>query len=228
MQQSYSCDDIYQILQSEIIDLTIKPGTLLSENALCARFGVSRTPIRSVLQRLQENALVQIKPYKGTVVTLLDFDIVNELIYQRVAVESMVLRDFTNRCTPLEVEQLRNSLRVLEDLARQPNVDVNRFYRQDSQMHEVWFQSMRKMYLWECIQRAHADYSRFRMLDIVEAKNIPEVIVEHGRMLEIVENKELCAIEPLMEQHLYGGIRRLGPKLFTEFKDYFIQPESAE
>ena len=45
-------DEIYKTLEGEIIELKILPGEVLSENQLCKRFGVSRTPIRSVLQRL--------------------------------------------------------------------------------------------------------------------------------------------------------------------------------
>ena len=44
--------DIYRQLEQEIVGLYILPGETLSENQLCSRFGVSRTPIRSVLQRL--------------------------------------------------------------------------------------------------------------------------------------------------------------------------------
>lgn len=46
-------DELYHILEDEICSLKILPGEALSENQLCKRFGVSRTPIRSVLQRLE-------------------------------------------------------------------------------------------------------------------------------------------------------------------------------
>ena len=66
-QQTYKADaEIYEVLEREIIDLTIRPGSSLSENPLCARFGAPRSLIRVVLQRLQENGLVKIVPYKGT------------------------------------------------------------------------------------------------------------------------------------------------------------------
>ena len=67
MEQQYKTDaEIYAVLEREIIDLTIRPGSSLSENPLCARFGAPRTLIRVVLQKLQENGLVRIVPYKGT------------------------------------------------------------------------------------------------------------------------------------------------------------------
>ena len=86
MEQYKTDAEIYAVLEREIIDLTIRPGSSLSENPLCARFGAPRTLIRVVLQKLQENGLVKIVPYKGTTVTRLNRRIVDELIYERTAV----------------------------------------------------------------------------------------------------------------------------------------------
>ena len=79
--QTFSVDEIYGILEDEIVSLKIRPGDVISENTLCKRFGVSRTPIRSVLQRLQQNRFVDIIPHKGTIVTAINLDIVNQIIY---------------------------------------------------------------------------------------------------------------------------------------------------
>ena len=106
-------DELYHILEDEICTLKILPGEALSENQLCKRFGVSRTPIRSVLQRLEQNRFVQIIPCKGTIVTAIDIGVVDQLIFQRVAVEGMVFRDFVQSCSPMEilaVEHLYNML----------------------------------------------------------------------------------------------------------------------
>ena len=73
----------FQLLSSEILHFIRKPGERLSENDLCQRFGLSRTPVRSLLQRLQENGLVQIVPRRGSMVTRLDLDVINQLIYER-------------------------------------------------------------------------------------------------------------------------------------------------
>lgn len=62
-------EDIYQTLEHDIVTLKIKPGETISENQLCKRFGISRTPVRAALQRLEQNGFVQIIPCKGTIVT---------------------------------------------------------------------------------------------------------------------------------------------------------------
>ena len=46
-------EDIYQTLEHDIVTLKIKPGETISENQLCKRFGISRTPVRAALQRLE-------------------------------------------------------------------------------------------------------------------------------------------------------------------------------
>ena len=56
----------------------------------------------------------------------------------------------------------------------------------------------------------HADYSRFRMLDTLTTGGLAEVVADHHNLIDAIERCDLAAFEPLVERHLYGGIRRLG------------------
>ena len=222
MEQQYKTDsEIYAVLEREIIDLTLRPGCSLSENPLCNRFGAPRSLIRVVLQRLQENGLVKIVPYKGTTVTRLNRDIVDELIYERIAVEARVLRDFAPHCTPEHRALIRQRAAAYDELAKAETLDFNRLYEADTRLHETWFSAMGKMYLWRTLQNAHADYSRFRMLDTMTTGGLAEVVADHHNLIDAIERCDLAAFEPLVERHLYGGIRRLGSKLTEEYADYF-------
>ena len=224
MEQYKTDTEIYAVLEREIIDLTLRPGSSLSENPLCARFGAPRSMIRVVLQKLQENGLVKIVPYKGTTVTRLNRRIVDELIYERTAVEARVLRDFAPKCTPEQRALIQERADAYAALARAEHPDFNKLYEVDRRLHETWFAAMDKMYLWRTLQNAHADYSRFRMLDTMTSGGLAEVIEEHQSLLDAIERCDLAAFEPLVERHLYGGIRRLGSKLTEEYADYF-EPE---
>ena len=227
MEQYKTDAEIYAVLEREIIDLTLRPGSSLSENPLCTRFGAPRSLIRVVLQKLQENGLVKIVPYKGTTVTRLNRRIVDELIYERTAVEGRILRDFTPRCTPEQRALIRRRVDAYTALARADAPDSNRLYEADRILHETWFAAMDKMYLWRTLQNAHADYSRFRMLDTMTTGGLDEVIADHQNLLNAIERCDLAAFEPLVERHLYGGIRRLGSRLTEEYADYF-EPENVK
>ena len=50
------------------------------------------------------------------------------------------------------------------------------FYELDSRLHSIWFLETKKNYIWEMIQKTDSDYSRFRMMDIVEMKNFEQII----------------------------------------------------
>lgn len=219
-------ETIYKTLESEILQFHIEPGDTLSENSLCDRFSVSRTPIRSVLQRLQEKELVQVIPKKGTLVTLLDYNIVNQSIYERVAVETMVLRDFINTCSPADVEIVRFALSEIVrygELYTQDREHFNSeaFLGADFKMHESWYSATKKMFLWSQIGKVQASYTRFCTLDVLRGNNVPDVVNEHKRMMELIDARDTENIEALIRQHLYGGIRRLGDRVFSEFARYF-------
>jgi DNA-binding GntR family transcriptional regulator len=215
--------EIFKTLEREIITLQLKPGSSLSENALCERFGVSRSPIRSVLQALQLSGLVTVTPYKGTQVTRMDFDIVNQMIYQRMAVESFVLEDFSKTVNRLEIELIRHNIEESRQLLTRENFEASQFYQLDSKLHEIWFSATRKEYLWECIQKADCHYTRFRMLDIVEIHNFNEIVSEHEALLDILEHGRVEEIRGLMQKHLFGGVKRLGSLIFNELRDYFTE-----
>lgn len=207
-------EDIYQTLEYEIVTLKIKPGETISENQLCKRFGISRTPVRAALQRLEQNGFVQIIPCKGTIVTPINLDIVDQIVYQRTAVESTVLRDFIQVCSPKEYIEIKHKYDLLEEMAQTmtdpDNVDINAFLTLDLEMHAIWFCSMNKWYIWQNLTKPQPDYSRFTRLDVVRANNVPDVLSEHREILRVIREKDLDAIEPLIRRHLYGGLRRMG------------------
>ena len=104
MEQYRTDAEIYAVLEREIIDLTIRPGSLLSENPLCSRFAAPRSMIRVVLQKLQENGLVKIVPYKGTTVTRLNRRIVDELpevVYISFDIDGLTIEHCPHTGTPV-------------------------------------------------------------------------------------------------------------------------------
>ena len=67
----------------------------------------------------------------------------------------------------------------------------------------------------------------FIRIDYETGGGLDEVIADHQNIIAAIERCDLAAFEPLVERHLYGGIRRLGSKLTEEYADYF-EPETAK
>lgn len=214
-------DFVFDILKREILDLELKPGQPISENEICARFDVSRTPVREALRRLQEQGFVHTVPYSGTYVTLLNLKDIKQMIYMRVAVELMVMRDYMKTATPLGLEEIRHQIRCQELLLQEPGFTPEQFYRMDAQMHALWFIAADKEKLWEFIQAQQLHYTRFRMLDFVTETDFSRIIREHRRLLEHLENQEEVQLEETLKQHLYISMTRMKHAIEVEYKDYF-------
>ena len=84
----------YQILLNRMVSCQDAPGTLLNEERLVQELGISRTPIRTALIRLQQEHLVQIKPKKGILVTPITPDDIRDLFDLRELIEPYALREF--------------------------------------------------------------------------------------------------------------------------------------
>ena len=218
---TYTSQDIYKTLKDEILKLKILPGEKISENDVCERFGVSRTPVRSAFQRLDTEGLITIEPYKSTFASLLDFEQIEQMIYMRYAIESAVLKDFIEVVDPMTIEKIRYRIRQQEVLVG-GDFTPDQFYELDSKMHNIWFDFMHKEGLWEFIQRAQVDYTRFRMLDIVVARNFRKILNEHLQLFDAICSKDIQAIDNIIKSHVYGGISRMNDQIRTEFVDYFV------
>jgi DNA-binding GntR family transcriptional regulator len=211
---------IYRTLKEEILNLTIPPGKAISESAVCERFSVSRTPVRSAFQRLTAGKFIKVVPYRETTVSLINLHQIKQMIYMRIAIESKVIRDFMEVQDRFILEKIRYYLRKQAALL-DTDFSPHDFYTEDSAFHRVWFTVMDKDFLWRKIQHAQVHYTRFRMLDIVGVRNFPVIEKEHEQLFSIIRKKDADAVEPFMTRHLNGGIKRLGKRIYTDFAAYF-------
>jgi DNA-binding GntR family transcriptional regulator len=217
---------IYSILKNEIIRLNIKPGQQVSESDVCRRFNVSRTPVRMAFQRLKDAGLLSIIPYKNTTASLLSFRQVEQAIYLRIAVESMVIRDMIAVMDAVVEEKIRHALR-LQEILLSGKCSPGEFFQSDSGLHRMWFCFAGKDGLWKTIQRLSIHYKRFRMLDYGmldygTGQNVRLIFEEHRELFRIIQARDAGMVEDFMHRHLYGGIKRIGDRVSTEFSSYFI------
>ena len=196
---------------------------MISENEICERFGVSRTPVREAVRRLQEQGFVISVPYSGTQVTLLNLSNIKQMIYMRVAVETMVMRDFVDIATPME--EVRYMIRKQQALIQEKGFEPEQFYRMDAEMHAIWFRATDKMKLWDMIQAQQLHYTRFRMLDFVTETDFTRIIREHTELFELLEKKDIAGLERSLKEHLYYSMKRMKYQIDVEYKDYFEQEE---
>lgn len=212
---------VFETLKKEILNLELKPGQSIGENEICARFDVSRTPVREALRRLQEQDYVRTVPYSGTYVSRINMDTIRQMIYMRVAVELMVMRDYRRIATPMMLEEIRFLIRKQELLIEEPDFEPEQFYPLDGSMHAIWFEATHKGKLWEFIQDQQLHYSRYRMLDFVTETDFTRIIREHNKLLELLESGDDERLEEALKAHLYISMTRMKHAIEVEYRDYF-------
>lgn len=100
-------DRIYQNIKSSIIELHLYPGEQLTEQRLADELGVSKSPIREALQRLEQNGLVHMVPYKGCYVSKLEKEECRELFQTREALELFCIDQKMDSYTEQDIRILR-------------------------------------------------------------------------------------------------------------------------
>ncbi len=215
-----SNNDIYNILKDEILNLQIKPGQLLSENTVARRFNISRTPIRSVFDHLIKDELLEVNPRKGTFVTLLDLDAINQIIFIRTKVEIGVMTTLARYPDQEMFEKLSNNLSLQKQKVAS-GMTPGSFYEIDSQFHELCMDALNRQKLWQIIQKISVHYTRYRMLDYVSTNRFEALYKEHCTLFNCMVNGHVGKIEKYVTEHFFGGIVSIGDRLTTEFKDYF-------
>lgn len=99
-------DLVYHELKQAIVDLRLAPGLALREAALSADLGVSKTPVREALVRLQDDGLVIIEPYRGASVTTYSPDDLVELYELREILEGSCARHAATSMTPADLAEI--------------------------------------------------------------------------------------------------------------------------
>ena len=81
-----------RIVKDNIINMEIKPGSLIGEQEIATHLGISRTPVHEAFLELSKSRIVNILPQKGCSVSLIDYELIKESRFLRIAVESDLTR----------------------------------------------------------------------------------------------------------------------------------------
>ena len=176
-------NEIYLEIRRRICLLDYRPGSRLNERELALEFGVSRTPMRSVLQRLEYDGLISSQHGLGTTVTSIDLQSMRDIYLVR-----MRLMDAMGESTPLPVEEeVLVEMRELEDRCRAllESQDKREFARVIMRLHLILHGLANNRMLSEFNDILFFQSARFwfLLLDRVDFRQQVEDLLDEIRML---------------------------------------------
>jgi DNA-binding GntR family transcriptional regulator len=216
--RSSAVPQIYDRLRQLIVELRLRPRQSLSKTELAKRFGISETPVREALLRLEEEGLVVIKPQSGTYVAPIDVDRAAEARFLRVSVEIEVVKQLCRKVEEQQLSELRAILAAQRFLSECD--DREGFSREDSAFHEAMYRMVGIGGLWRSVRSMRAHLTRLRTIDIPQPGTMTSIIAEHEAIFEAIRARDAVDAEAAVRRHLSGTVSPI-ETLKAKYPEYF-------
>lgn len=210
---------VHDDLRRRITALDLKPGALLSRADLAADYGVSQTPVRDALLRLEADGLVDIFPQSKTVVSRIDLTRLYEAHFLRVAVECETVRRLTARPDAEALARAR-SIVVMQKAIMSDLDQKDAFNELDERFHLTLFQAVGQENLYHLVRSRAGQLDRARKLDLPRLEKTRTIVEAHTAILDGVASGEPGRAEAAVRAHLSGTVERI-PALRAENPEYF-------
>ncbi len=209
-------DYAIRCLEYNIIRLMLYPGQNLSEARISELLGISRTPVREAFFDLSKIGIVEIFPQKGTKVSLIDTNLVEEVRFMRWIVERAIVKLACEKSTAADLIKLKANFDLQKNASDAQ--DMRGLLELDNAMHELLFVIAKKEFSYSLIKRISVHFDRVRMLNLINL-NYVSTLDEHGNLIRAFEEKNATEAIDIIDRHLSHVTEYLPAlkKLYGEF-----------
>ncbi len=211
---------VYNILKDSIINARLIPGAQVSEQELADKLEVSRTPVREALIHLHQEELVEIIPQKGTYISKINEQSVEESRYMREILEVEITKLAVETFPESYLFLLEENLHSQELYLKQKNYE--KLFQYDNDFHRIIYEGTNKMRIWESIQNISGQLNRVRImgltLDSEEIWNL--VYTEHKQIFNKIKNHEKEGLSEILIRHLERGKTHI-KTIKEQYAEYF-------
>ncbi len=210
-------EKVYLSLEEQIISQKLRPGEAVTEMKLSRELGVSRTPVREALQRLDREGLIKLIPNKGAVVLGISEQDLIDIYKIRMRLEGLAAR--------IAAEKRESSLcRELGD-----NIDLTGFYMAkgdiekvknlDSEFHDIIYRSCESRMLGKTLSELHRYIASYRKLSLAVSGRIDHSLAEHKEIYEAISGGNADEADALMSEHVERALDNLLQIINKDEKD---------
>ena len=198
----------YEELKEMILARKFPPGSFLSERDLADQLGMSITPIRSALDRLKFDGVVDVSPQQGAVVRNLSFKEVEDLFELRWILETYIVRQIAGRLTAQQITILVDNIQHQEKCLQQENILCFSKLDTSFHVHLSKFHGNREM---EKMMLNASDKFNLVFSDMLHRHpaRIQAAYREHSNIIEELIHGDAQSAATQMELHLTSGKKLL-------------------
>ncbi len=210
-------DHIYEVLRTAILDMNIyqeDADLRLDERKMAEQLGISRTPIREALARLEQDGFVEIQPRRGVFVRRKSLEEVLEMIVVWAALESMAARLVTENASDAEIKSLRKlAAKYSQHAAR---ADIAEYSEANIKFHQRILELSKCSMLKSVADGLFQHMYAVRKRAMGESDRAKRSVVDHMHIIEALESRDANLAGTLVREHtmrLHDHVRKTWARL---------------
>lgn len=194
---------VYEEIKKQILTGVIEPGARIMEVETSEDLGVSRTPVRDAIKRLEREGLVVIEPRKGTYASKLTDDELIEILDVREHLEGLAVLYAVKKMKNSQKDKLKGiSEKYINAVGEKK---INKMVKYDTEFHKTIIESSGNKTLINLIEQLDERMMRFRYAYFDNTRRAELIPPEHDKILNAIMNEDAGAAEEFAKDH----IRRL-------------------
>ncbi|MFA7468551.1 MAG: GntR family transcriptional regulator [Desulfotomaculaceae bacterium] len=191
---------VFEVLKDAIINGKLKPGERLMEIQLAEELGVSRTPVREAIRKLELEGFLVIVPRKGAYVAGISFKDIADVFEVRAALEALAAGLAAERVTEAGLDELERSLVQIAELS--DSDDLGSVVERDTSFHDVIYKASRNQCLVQIVSNLKDQIQRFRAASLARPGRTKIAIHEHRKIVEAIADRNVELAQTLAREHI--------------------------
>lgn len=189
---------VFEAMREAIISGVLKPGERLMEIQLAEEMGVSRTPVREAIRKLELEGFVVMMPRKGAYVAGVSHKDVADVFEIRAALEGLAAGLAAERVTDDEIEQMERVLFYKEGEER----DLEMIVKSDTDFHALVYKASRNQRLVQILENLREQIQRFRATSLAVPGRVRDALEEHRAIVEALADHDVEKAQELANSHI--------------------------
>lgn len=207
-------DVVFQTLRQAILRGELKPGERLLEVQLAEKLGVSRTPIREAIRKLELEGLVLMIPRKGAEVARITEKNLRDVLEVRKALEELAVSLACDRMTPEDIKSLKRAAKTFKSTL--DCRDVTRIAAADVGFHDIIYHATGNDRLIQLLLKLREQMYRYRV-EYLKRKEAHSVLLEeHDRIVEMIEQCNHAEAQKVVCAHIDNQMLAVADTIRTQ------------
>lgn len=191
---------VFDYLRDAIMNGDLKPDERLMENTIAEQLGVSRTPVREAMKKLEKENFITVVPRKGAYVSKVTAKDILDVLEVRRVLEGFASKLAAERMNNKEKKDLKKCYEKFN--IHLEKLNVKGMIEKDREFHDLIFSATKNNKLIDLVKSLHEQFHRFRLIYFYEYSNYGNIQERHKNILQAIEEGNSVDAKRFAEAHV--------------------------